>query len=98
MRRVLGLAVALAVVVPSATEAQQRRYSNGNSFSFAPYVGAFKDAYDFEADGSDLGWTIGFRAGYMESRRLNLNVNFGYAQSNDVATRAPLAPIIATSG
>src|SRR5690606_1279951 len=83
------------LLVPADAEAQRRsggyRY---NSFSFEPYAGAFMDAYDLEADDSNLGWIAGFRAGYQDSRRLNLHLNLAYAKTGDVATRPlPTDPI-----
>jgi hypothetical protein len=88
MRTMACLTVALALVVPADAEAQRRgnayRY---NAYSFSPYAGAFMDAYDMEADGSNVGWVAGFRAGYRESPRLNLHLNLGYARTGDVAAR-----------
>jgi hypothetical protein len=92
MKRFAGLVVLLGLLAPGVAHAQ--RHYSGNPFSFAPYVGVYKDPYDAEADGSDLGWMLGFRAGYRESQRLNLNVNFGYAQASDVATHVALAPVV----
>jgi hypothetical protein len=83
--------VLFAALLPASLEAQRR---SDNSFSFSPYVGAYKDAYDLEADGSDLGWMIGFKAGYEFTSRIRAFANLGYAEVNDVATRAFLAPII----
>lgn len=93
MKRMAGLALVLALLAPAGLEAQQRgeRY---NPFSFTPYAGAYRDAYDMRADDSDLGWLIGFRAGYHESDRINLHLNLGYARVGDVGTRAPAAPIV----
>ena len=82
----------LALALPGAAEAQRR--GSYNPFSFTPYVGAYRDAYDLQADDSNLGWMIGFRAGYHESRRLTLHANLGYAETNDVGTRAPLSDAI----
>ena len=90
----IALFALFTLLLPAAGEAQRRGPGCCNSFSFSPYLGAFKDAYDFEADGSDLGWMIGFKAGYDASHRVRLLANLGYAQANDVATHAPLAPII----
>lgn len=86
MKRIAGLALVLAVMVPDAAEAQRR--SAYNAFSFSPYVGAYKDAYDIGADDSDLGYMVGFKAEYHEGNRLTFHGNLGYAESNDVATRA----------
>jgi hypothetical protein len=88
MRTIACLALGLVLVMPTDAEAQRRgnmyRY---NAYSFSPYAGAFMDAYDVEADGSNVGWIAGFRAGYRESQRLNLHLNLGYAQTGDVAER-----------
>lgn len=78
----------LLPALPDTTEAQRRtNFNRTNPFSFSPYVGMYKDAYDAAADGSDLGWLLGFKAGYHMSDRAGLHLNFGYAQANDVATR-----------
>jgi len=90
MKRILCLSLLALLLLPAAGEAQRRTtvtWGRQNPFSFTPYVGAFKDAYDLEADDSDLGWMIGFRAGYQEGQRTRLHLNLGYATSNDVATR-----------
>jgi hypothetical protein len=91
MKTTAFLVVAIALLAPSDADAQRRsgghRY---NSFSFAPYAGAYMDAYDLEADDSNLGWIAGFRAGYRDSPRVNLHLNLGFAHVGDVATR-PLA-------
>lgn len=86
MKRIAGMALLLAVMLPDAADAQHRS-SRYNEFGFAPYVGVYKDAYDAAADGSDLGWMLGFRAEYHESSRLTLHANFAYAESNDVGDR-----------
>ncbi|HEX6309345.1 MAG TPA: hypothetical protein VFZ69_14210 [Longimicrobiales bacterium] len=93
MKRIACLAVAGLLLVPADADAQRRhRY---NAFSFSPYIGAFKDAYDLEADDSDVGWLLGFRGGYQASRRLELHLNLGYAHVGDVATRPlPTDPIL----
>lgn len=85
MRTIACLTLTLALMMPADAEAQRRgnayRY---NAYSFSPYAGAFMDAYDVEADGSNVGWVAGFRAGYQESSRLNLNLNLAYAETGDV--------------
>jgi hypothetical protein len=90
----IALFALFALLLPAAGEAQRRGAGCCNSFSFAPYLGAYKDAYDLEADNSDLGWMIGFKAGYDVGDRVRLLGNLGYAEANDVATHAALAPII----
>ena len=88
----VALLVLFALSLPASLQAQRR--FDENSWTFAPYLGAYKDAYDLEADGSDLGWMIGFKAGYEFSRRGRVFGNLAYAEVNDVATRAFLSPII----
>lgn len=83
MTRIAGVLLLMAAVLPDAAEAQRHR---SNPFAFAPYAGIYRDAYDAGADG-DLGWMVGFKAEYQESSRLTLHANFGYAESDDVATR-----------
>jgi hypothetical protein len=91
MKTVAILALAFALVAPADAQAQRRSNAHRyNAFSFSPYAGLFMDAYDLEADDSNLGWIAGFRAGYQESPRFNLHLNLGYAHVDDVATR-PLA-------
>lgn len=92
MIRLACLAIAVALITPAAADAQRRpRY---NAFSFSPYAGAFMDAYDVEADDSNVGWMVGFRAGYQETPRFNLHLNLGYARVDDVATRPlPTDPV-----
>lgn len=75
------------LLVPQDAEAQRRGCCRFNPYSFSPYGGVFMDAYDQEADGSNTGWIVGFRAGYEESDRFNLHLNLGYAQTDDVASR-----------
>lgn len=96
MKRIACVVVLLALTVPVSADAQ-RRHSSGwraNPFSFTPYAGAYKDAYDLEADGSDLGWLIGFKAGYHESERTTFHLNLGYAQANDVGSRGGFNPTV----
>lgn len=88
MKTIACMTLALALLVPADAEAQRRsnayRY---NAYSFSPYAGVLMDAYDAEVDGSNVGWIAGFRAGYRESPRFNVHLNFGYAQTGDVAPR-----------
>jgi hypothetical protein len=92
MRIIAGVALVLAIVLPEGAEAQRR--GRDNKFSFSPYLGAYKDAYDVEADGSDLGFLVGFKAGWEAGRRMNLHVNVGYLQADDVASRGTVpAPV-----
>jgi hypothetical protein len=88
MRIIAGVSLALVVLLPDGAEAQRRgRY---NEFSFSPYLGAYKDAYDLEPDGSDLGFLVGFKAGWEAGNRTNLHLNLGYAQADDVASRGAI--------
>jgi hypothetical protein len=88
MSRTFCLVLAAALFAPADAEAQRRSgCCRFNPYSFSPYAGAFWDGYDAEADGSNLGWIAGFRAGYQESDRFSIHLNFGYAHTNDVATR-----------
>jgi hypothetical protein len=57
----------------------------GNRFSFEPYAGAMKDAYDTSPDGENTGYLVGFRVGYLLSSRTRLLGNVGYSKSDDVA-------------
>jgi hypothetical protein len=92
MRVLAGVSLSLLLLLPDSADAQRRR---DNLFSFSPYVGAYRDAYDFEADGSDLGWLIGFKAGHELGARAHLHLNLGYAQANDVGTRPTfLSPVV----
>jgi|SRR5919108_365921 hypothetical protein len=89
MRTIAAVSLALLILLPDFVEAQRRwRY---NEFSFSPYVGAYKDAYDVGADGSDLGFLVGFKAGWEPGARTILHLNLGYAQADDVASRGTIA-------
>jgi hypothetical protein len=99
MRSLLVLALAAAVLAPSAADAQRRRVytsSNddgccyGNRFSLEPYAGAMKDAYDIGA-GGDTGYLLGFRVGYMLGSRARLIGNFGYSNTENVSNPGPLS-------
>lgn len=88
MRKSLLVAAALLglVLTPATTEAQRRGgWGKSNPWSFAPYGGLFRDAYDASADGKDTGWMVGFRVGYDLGSRSRLVGNIGYAESDDVA-------------
>jgi hypothetical protein len=84
MTRIAGFALLLALLAPGSAEAQ-RRGERYNPFSFTPWAGFYRDAFDAGSDDSDIGWTVGFRAGYHESHRINLHLGLGYARSRDVA-------------
>ena len=82
-----GVALLLLVLLPADAEAQRRRHCcERNPWSFAPYGGLFKDAYDISPDGDDTGWQLGFRVGYDLGARTRLQANVGYAESDDVAS------------
>ena len=84
--RPLLLIAALLVLLPADADAQRRhRRQSLNPWSFAPYAGVFKDAYDLSADGENTGWMVGFRVGYAAGARARLLANVGYAESDDVA-------------
>ncbi|HEY0810228.1 MAG TPA: hypothetical protein VGD49_08710 [Longimicrobiales bacterium] len=56
----------------------------GNRFSFEPYAGAIKDAYDTSADDENTALLLGFRVGYLLSNRIRLLGNVGYSESDNV--------------
>jgi hypothetical protein len=57
----------------------------GNRFSFEPYAGVMKDAYDASPDDENAGYLLGFRVGYLLSSRSRLLGNIAYSQVDDVA-------------
>ena len=56
----------------------------GNRFSFEPYAGAFRDAYDASPDDENTALLLGFRVGYLLSSRVRLLGNVGYSKSDNV--------------
>lgn len=74
--------------IPSDAEAQRRpaRCCSSNPWSFAPYAGLFKDAYDISPDDENTGWMAGFRIGYDIGRRSRLLADIAYAESDDVTS------------
>ena len=86
------LLVAL-LALPAAADAQRRpaRCCSGNAWSFMPYGGLFKDAFDISPDGEDTGWMVGFRLGFRLGARSRLIGNVAYAESDDV-TSGPILP------
>src|SRR5688572_11749250 len=64
----------------------------GNRFSFEPYAGAIKDAYDSSADDENTALLVGFRVGFPLSNRIRLLSNIGYSESDNV-----IAPPTSTS-
>ena len=90
MKRVLLTALITLLVLPAAASAQRKMsYNRGNSFSFSPFAGAFKDAMDISADDENTGYMLGFRVGYDLSRRGRVVGEISYAQSDDVAFTQP---------
>ena len=91
MKVIAGVVLIMALMAPQAAEAQRRNsWGATNPYSFSPYVGVYKDAYDRAADGSDVGWMVGFKAGYQEGDRTTFHLNLAYAHANDVASRTVL--------
>lgn len=84
---VLTVAAAGVLAAPGSLEAQRRTACcKANPWSFSPYAGFIKDAYDISPDGDDTGWQLGFRIGYALSERARLIGNIGYAESDDVSS------------
>ena len=95
MKKALILLAAITAVtaaMPESAHAQRSRVSvsfgKSNPFSFAPYVGGFKDAMDISEDDENTGYLIGFRTGYDLGRRTRLVADVAYGQSDDVANSA----------
>lgn len=74
--------------IPSDAEAQRRpvRCCASNPWSFAPYGGLFKDAYDISPDDENTGWMAGFRIGYDIGARTRLLADIAYGESDDVTS------------
>lgn len=74
--------------IPSDAEAQRRheRCCSSNPWSFAPYAGLFKDAYDISPDDENTGWMAGFRIGYDIGSRTRLLADVAYGESDDVTS------------
>lgn len=98
MRKWMVLGLAIVVTLPSLAEAQRRRVVRassvdeccwGNRFSFDPYAGAMKDAYDIGAQ-DDLGYLVGFRVAYTLGSRTRLLGNLGYSNTENVSDPAGL--------
>jgi hypothetical protein len=87
-RAILSLLLVAAVLWPVESEAQRRRdgWSGPNPWSFSPYGGVFKDAYDASPDDDNTGWLVGFRLGYDLGDRARLTGNVAYAESDDVTS------------
>ena len=89
--RAIGLitaALMLVALAPESGAAQRHRTHccRANPWSFAPYGGLLKDAYDVSEDGKDTGWQVGFRLGYDVGSRTRLLGTVGYAESDDVGS------------
>lgn len=103
MRRFL-LFVLLLLAVPVTSTAQQRRSPQRNvyiidrddddyyrnRFSFDPYGGMIKDAYDIGTSG-DAGYLFGFRVTYRTGDRTRLLSNFSYSNTENVANSEGLS-------
>src|SRR5512144_2407832 len=65
-RGTLALLALVTALLPGNVEGQRRRdgWHGPNPWSFSPYGGLFRDAFDASPDGKDTGWLIGFRLGY----------------------------------
>src|SRR5688500_18620019 len=94
---VLGLGAVALVIAPTVADAQAKhrtrtttntRYDDDccyyNRFTFDPYAGGLKDAYDIGAD-DDMGYLLGFRVGYQLGSRTRLLGNVGYSNTENVA-------------
>jgi hypothetical protein len=90
-RMLPGLILGAALLWPTVSEAQRRGndWRRPNPWSFSPYGGVIRDAYDISPDGKDTGWLVGFRLGYDLTGRARLTGNVGYSESDDV-TSGPL--------
>jgi hypothetical protein len=86
LRKALLLMLLTVLLLPAEAAAQRRDWRSDNPWSFSPYGGLFKDAYDISIDGADTGWLVGFRVGYEVSDRARLVGNVGYAESDDVSS------------
>jgi hypothetical protein len=56
----------------------------GNRFSFEPYAGAVRDAYDASPDDENTALLLGFRVGYLLTNRIRLLGNVGYSESDNI--------------
>jgi hypothetical protein len=87
MKKTLLVVLAAALLLPATAHAQRRmQCCRGNPFSFAPYAGVLKDAYDISQDDDNLGYILGFRVGYELSRRSRLVGDVAYAASDNVSS------------
>jgi len=86
LRYGVWLTVLLLPLLPGELQGQRRDWRDDNSWSFSPYGGLFRDAYDVSPDGKDTGWLAGFRVGYDVSDRARFVGNVGYAESDDVSS------------
>jgi hypothetical protein len=77
---ILSAALGLALFAGSA-EAQQQ---GSRAFTFGPYAGVFRDAYDIGANGR-TGALYGIRAGYDLGTRTRLIADVGGGTASDVA-------------
>jgi hypothetical protein len=57
----------------------------GNRWSFEPYAGALRDAYDISPDDENTAPLFGLRIGYLLGSRTRLLGNVGYSKSDNVS-------------
>lgn len=99
MRKLVFVLAAATLLAPTLADAQTKKRSGrttvrivnsrrdccwGNRFSFEPYAGAVKDAYDVSPDGENTALLLGFRVGYLLSSRIRLLGNVAYSESDNV--------------
>jgi hypothetical protein len=101
MRKLVYVLAAATLLAPTLAEAQTKKRSTGrtsvrivqsrrdccwgNRFTFEPYAGAVKDAYDASPDDDNTALLLGFRVGYLLSSRIRLLGNVAYSESDDIA-------------
>jgi hypothetical protein len=100
MRKLVYVLAAATLLAPTLAEAQTKKRSGrtttvrvvdsrrdccwGNRFSFEPYAGALRDAYDASPDDENTALLLGFRVGYLLTNRIRLLGNVGYSESDNV--------------
>ena len=92
IRRCALMLFALVALAPADAEAQRRRpvqihieRDRGNPFTFEPYAGFYRDAYDIGNDDDRTTYTLGMQLGHRLGSRGRLLGTIGYAKSDDVA-------------
>lgn len=90
MTRRSVLLVLMFLLLPGSVEGQRRRVhvsvDRGNPFSFEPYVGFYRDAYDIGEDDDRTTYLVGFQLGHRLGDRARLLGTVGYAKADDVAS------------